>query len=225
MKKQLVKVVTSLTLMGGVFVGANSVSANTNETPPVGPDIILTFNDLPKDHWAYEEITSLVYHRIMYGYGNGKFGVGDNVTREQAAAVLYRALGLKQRADLENPYEDIDGSSTMFPYEILQLTDLGIFKGDENGKFRPKAPLTRAEMAQILTRTFEFEVKQKHTFTDVPEDFWAKDAISALQSNNVVVGTGDGKYEPQMFVTRDQYAKFLYNALLSYYSQDEVTKQ
>ena len=38
---------------------------------------------------------------------------------------------------------------------------------------------------------------------------WARDAISALQSNNVVAGTGDGKFEPEMLVTRGQFAKFL----------------
>ncbi|PIE92348.1 S-layer protein [Bacillus fungorum] len=207
--KKLVKIATSLTLMGGIFVSANGVSANTDVIQKSGPDIMIEFDDVTTGHWAYDEITNLVYHRIMYGYGNGKFGVEDKITREQAAAVLHRALHLKRSVFNENPYGDISGQSTMFPYEILELTNIGIFKGDENGNFRPKDTLTRAELAQILTKAYELKTKRPHTFTDIPENYWARDAISALQSNNVVVGTGDGKFEPEMLVTRGQFAKFL----------------
>ncbi|AJH19640.1 S-layer homology domain-containing protein [Bacillus mycoides] len=35
-------------------------------------------------------------------------------------------------------------------------------------------------------------MKEKHTFTDIPENHWAKDAISTLQSNKAIVGTGNG---------------------------------
>lgn len=101
----------------------------------------------------------------------------------------------------------------MFPYEILHLTKIGIFKGDENQNFRPKDTLTRAELAQILVKAYNLKAKRYHTFTDVSEDYWARDAISALQSNNVVAGTGAGKFEPEMFVTRGQFAKFLKKAI------------
>ncbi|CAM4022292.1 MULTISPECIES: S-layer homology domain-containing protein [Bacillus cereus group] len=211
--KKLVKIATSLTLMGGIFVGANGVSANTDVIQKSSPNIMIEFDDVPTGHWAYDEITNLVYHRIMYGYGNGKFGTEDNITREQAAAVLHRALHLKRSVFNENPYGDISGKSTMFPYEILHLTSIGIFKGDENGNFRPKDTLTRAELAQILTKAYELKTKSPHTFTDIPKNHWARDAISALQSNNVAVGTGDGKFEPEMLVTRGQFAKFLQRSI------------
>ncbi|OKA37377.1 S-layer protein [Bacillus cereus] len=205
--KKLVKIMTSLTLMGGIFVSVNGVSANADVIQKSGQ--MIEFDDVTTDHWACDDIKYLVYHRIMFGYGNGKFGVEDHITREQAAAVLYRALHVKGTADIGNPYRDISVKSTMFPYEILRLTQLGIFKGDENGNFRPKATLTRAELSQILTKAYELKTKRPHTFTDIPENYWARDAISALQSNKVVVGTGDGKFEPEMLVTRGQFAKFL----------------
>ncbi|MDQ7233654.1 S-layer homology domain-containing protein [Bacillus pacificus] len=211
--KKLVKIATSLTLMGGIFVGANGVSANTGIIQKSSPNIMIEFDDVPTGHWAYDEITNLVYHRIMYGYGNGKFGTEDNITREQAAAVLHRALHLKRSVFNENPYGDINVKSTMFPYEILHLTKIGIFKGDENGNFRPKDTLTRAELAQILTKAYELKTKSPHTFTDIRENHWARDAISALQSNKVAVGTGNGKFEPEMLVTRGQFAKFLQRAI------------
>ncbi|WP_410254724.1 S-layer homology domain-containing protein [Bacillus anthracis] len=211
--KKLVKIATSLTLMGGIFISANGVSANTDVVQKSSPDIMIKFDDVTTDHWAYDEITNLVYHRIMYGYGNGKFGVGDNVTREQVAAVLYRTLNLKKEGPLKNPYKDISERATFFLDEILVLTKHGIFEGDEKGNFRPAAPVTRAEMAQVLTRAFGLQVQGLAGFKDVPKGHWAENAINAVGSNGISVGDGNGNFAPNMKVTREQYAQFLFRAL------------
>ncbi|UJA80074.1 S-layer homology domain-containing protein, partial [Bacillus cereus] len=89
--------------------------------------------------------------------------------------------------------------------------------------FRPKAPVSRAEMAQILTNAFQLSAKQKHTFNDVPSGFWGENAISAVQSTGIASGTGEGKFEPSKTVTREQYAQFLYNTLK--YKKPEVAVQ
>ncbi len=68
---------------------------------------------------------------------------------------------LKDGSKFNNPYGDINQNSTMFPEEILMLTNAGVFTGDEKGNFRPKAPVSRAEMAQILTNAFHLSAKQK----------------------------------------------------------------
>ena len=60
----------------------------------------------------------------------------------------------------------------MFPKEILALTDMGIFVGDDKGTFRPKESLTRAEMSVILQRAFQLEVKAPHTFNDIDASHW-----------------------------------------------------
>ncbi len=99
----------------------------------------------------------------------------------------------------------------------------GYLQGDEKGNFRPKAPVSRAEMAQILTNAFHLSAKQKHTFNDVPSGFWGENAISAVQSTGIASGTGEGKFEPSKTVTREQYAQFLYNTLK--YKKPEVAVQ
>ena len=50
------------------------------------------FPDVPKNHWSFEAITDLTSKGVIAGYDNGKFGFGDVVTREQVAALMYRAL-------------------------------------------------------------------------------------------------------------------------------------
>ncbi|EJR57130.1 hypothetical protein IIM_00239 [Bacillus cereus VD107] len=221
MYTKLLKSITSLSLIGGALLYTNVDEIKAAEAG--------IFSDVPTSHWSYPAIKDLASKNIISGYGNGKFGFGDVATREQVAALVYRVLVpnkqggsfsndgtryvLKDGSTLNNPYRDIRSGSTLFPEEVLTLTKLGIFKGDGNGGFRPKDSVSRAEMAQILTNAFQVSAKKKHTFNDVPNGFWAENAISAVQSNGITAGTGEGKFGPYTTVTREQYAQFLYKAL------------
>ena len=68
-------------------------------------------------------------------------------------------------------------------------------------------------MAQVLTNAFHLKAKSNHTFNDVSTNSWASNAISAVQTNNIAKGVGGGNFAPNMDVTREQYAQFLYNAI------------
>ncbi|HDR7795182.1 TPA: S-layer homology domain-containing protein [Bacillus luti] len=220
MKKKILKVATALTIMGGVAFSAEGTTAKAETVAKPQQASAAKFKDVPAGHWSYEAIQNLADWGIVAGYGNGKFGFGDNVTREQVAALIYRTIDGDQYFDedheFESPYNDIvDDNSTMFPIEVLALTELGIFKGDNSGNFRPKDTLTRAEMAQILTETFALEVKGTPGFKDVPAGHWATKAINAVGSNGISAGDGSGNFAPNMKVTREQYAQFLYKAILN----------
>ncbi|WP_346817487.1 S-layer homology domain-containing protein [Bacillus paramobilis] len=172
------------------------------------------FPDVPKNHWALEAINDLTSKGVIAGYDNGKFGFGDVVTREQVAALMYRALKPEVKSDYKNPYSDISAGTTMFQKEILALTEMGIFVGDGKGTFRPKESLTRAEMSVILQKAFKLEVKAPHTFNDIDAaHWWAKEAISALQSNGVAAGNNLGGFDPSGVLTRESYAQLLYKAM------------
>ncbi|MBL3853814.1 S-layer homology domain-containing protein [Bacillus cereus] len=231
MYTKLLKTITSLSLIGGALLYTNGSDVRAAEAG--------IFSDVPTSHWSYPAIKDLSSKNIISGYGNGIFGFGDVATREQVAALVYRVMlpnrqggtfssnnalyVLKDGSKFNNPYGDINQNSTMFPEEILMLTNAGVFTGDEKGNFRPKAPVNRAEMAQILTNAFQLSAKQKHTFNDVPSGFWGENAISAVQSTGIASGTGEGKFEPSKTVTREQYAQFLYNTLK--YKKPEVAVQ
>lgn len=212
MNKTILKTCIISAVLGGSLlsettgeVKAEVVTPNTNHTG--------VFKDVPKGHWAYEAIQQLTDEKIIFGYDDGRFGFGDNVTREQVAALLYRYFNLAEDKNYQNPYGDVSEDSTSYIKEILSLTEMGVFKGDEHGNFRPKASLTRAEMAQVLTNAFHLKAKSDHTFNDVSTNSWASNAISAVQTNNIAKGVGGGNFAPNMDVTREQYAQFLYNAI------------
>ncbi|HGN6586253.1 TPA: S-layer homology domain-containing protein [Bacillus cereus] len=217
MKKRKIKAITSFTLIGSILFGGNinSTQAERNFKKIVPDQMVPAFLDVPSNHWANSAITNLVKQGIMVGYGNDGFGLGDSVTREQVAVVIYRIKFPEKvvEAEAHNPYRDLNKSSTMFLDEILTLTKMGIFSGDEKGNFRPKSPISRAEMTQVIKNAFNIPVVGKHTFHDVAKDYWANDAISALQSNQLVSGTGNGLFEPYKSVTREEYAQFIFNVL------------
>ncbi len=154
------------TMVGGIFAGTN-VAPVKAEIAPLQNTNPIVFKDVPKGHWAEAAIHNLAANEIIFGYGDGIFGFEDDVTREQVAALIYRVFDIEEQDEYENPYGDIDENSTNFIEEILALTELEIFMGDEHGNFRPKATLTRAEMAQVLTNAFDSQAKGSHTLNDV----------------------------------------------------------
>ncbi|MCW9134340.1 S-layer homology domain-containing protein [Bacillus paramycoides] len=207
MANKFLKTATALTIIGTSLLGAGAFTAKAADNTDS-----LKFNDVPEDHWSTKAIYDLANRKVVAGYGNGKFGFGDNVTRGQVARMIYAYVKPADAdASFKNPFTDIKGH--MFEKEILALAKAGIINGYDNGKFGPDDILTREQMAQVLTNAFKFKTTKTTTFTDVDKNSWALKAISALEENGVTAGTGSDKYSPQMHVTREQYSQFLYNSI------------
>lgn len=67
------------------------------------------FIDVPTNHWSKDSIDHLTEQKIISGYGNGKFGFGDNVTRGQVAAIISRYLKLENTGSTNKHFSDIHG--------------------------------------------------------------------------------------------------------------------
>ena len=83
--------------------------------------------------------------------------------------------------------------------------------GLPGGLFAPNKELTRAEAVQIL---YNLEgqptVTGDSTFTDLTDD-WYVNAITWAEINGVVDGYGDGTFQPNDTVTREEFAQMMYN--------------
>ncbi|MGZ9653890.1 S-layer homology domain-containing protein [Bacillus cereus] len=169
----------------------------------------LSFIDVPKTHWAYKEMMYMAENKIITGYGNGYFGAADPIIREHLAAFLYRYL--KPQDSTNNPFVDIGDSN--FKKEILALTAQGVFSVNTEKQFNPKNNMTRAEMAAVLVRTFDLKPQGNVEFTDM-KGHWANEYVKILASNNITNGTGDGNFNPNGLVTREQFSVFLYRAIM-----------
>ncbi len=100
---------------------------------------------------------------IIEGYGNGNFGPGDQITREQTAAMFYRFadfLGaFPNNLNSSLTYTDAGTISNWAQNAVLYCQSTGILKGRDGGSFVPKQIATRAEVATIVQRFIEVTVK------------------------------------------------------------------
>ncbi|WP_285517905.1 C40 family peptidase [Thermolongibacillus altinsuensis] len=108
-----------------------------------------TFKDVPSDHWAVGAINALVKEEIISA-DDDMYRPDEALTREEVAVLFTRAFQLK-RGDREITFTDIDPQYWAYDF-IHRLADAGIAAGDENGHFRPKETVTRAQFAVFFYR-------------------------------------------------------------------------
>lgn len=197
-------------ILAGTVIASTTLAPLTN----VQAENTIEFKDVPEHHWSYKAIMDLQEKNIVSGYGDGRFGFGDNITRGQVARMLYAYLKPADEPNLPNPYTDV--KNHMFEKEILTLSKAGIISGFGDGRFGPDSILTREQLAAVLTNAFHLKATSTTTFKDVNKNYWATNAISALQENKIAAGMGDNMFEPYKIVTREQYAQFLYNAIIKF---------
>ncbi|PES73436.1 S-layer protein [Bacillus cereus] len=200
------------TTMVGTVNAETTTKTNFNENSyKVVSNNDNVFTDVPKDHWSKVAIDCLAAAGLFKGYGNGKFGFGDNVTRGQVASLVNRHLGLIADDKQANMFSDI--TNHMFEKDIKAIAQAGIMKGDGTGTFRPDDVLTRYEMAVVLQKAFHLESKGQGNFKDVPKGHWAYESANALRSNRIAQGDEAANFNGNMLVKREQYAQFFYNAI------------
>jgi hypothetical protein len=145
---------------------------------------------------------------------NNRFCPDADVTREQMAAFLARALGLS--ATSTDHFDDDNGS--VLESAINRLAEAGITVGcnpPANTNFCPGDPVTRAEMAAFLARAFDLKTLDEDHFVDDDGSVF-ETAINRLAEAGITVGcnppAGD-RYCPDSPVERGQMAVFLARAI------------
>lgn len=124
---------------------------------------IHVFTDCDYSDYYGKYVDWAAKNEILSGYGNGKFGPNDKVTREQMAATLYRFanfLGvLPGGIDIEIDYPDAGSISDYVKTAALYCQTTGIIGGRTDGMFAPQETATRAEVATVIQRFIESSVK------------------------------------------------------------------
>ncbi|WP_337983496.1 InlB B-repeat-containing protein [Lysinibacillus sp. C5.1] len=110
----------------------------------------IAFSDVASHHPYYHEITILQQAGIIDGI-DGAFHPADHLTRAQLAKILANTLQLQPQTT--SSFTDVDSSHWSAGY-IGALERAGIALGD-NGKFRPEAFVTRAQLAAFLYRAMQ----------------------------------------------------------------------
>jgi spore germination protein YaaH len=104
-----------------------------------------------------------------------------------------------------------DAQSSWARQSILDMVKKGWMIGASDTQFMPDSPVTRAQAAVILVRALGIDtsaVQDQAAFTDTA-NHWARTEIEAARRYGLVQGTGDGKFEPDATLTREQMAVLL----------------
>ena len=147
---------------GGIFAPGSATSRAMLITmlwrmagKPRGGDAV--FADIPDGVWYAEAVGWAASVQLAAGYGDGRFGPDDPVTREQLAAILYRYIrmtggGSGEAGDFEPDFTDFDRVADWAYEAVCWMTMNGILQGTENHMLLPQETATRAQVATILMR-------------------------------------------------------------------------
>lgn len=138
----------------------------------------------------------------------------------QAGTVAYQGGGTVKSGDGSGtgpsggktglPFTDVT-QDQWFYSAVAFVYEKGYFSGTGATTFAPNDSMNRAMVATVLHRVAGGEsVAASELFTDVPAGQWYSQGIAWASAKGVVNGMGDGRYEPDAPVTREQLVTMLY---------------
>ena len=153
-----------------------------------------------------EEIKGEDHKAYIFGYPNGTVRPNGSITRAEAAAMLARLLNIEAIGSAAKP-NFTDTESSWYNKAINAVVFRGIMKGYPDGRFRPNAPITRAEFTQMIS-TIDNKPYGVAPFADVP-GHWAERAIGSEYQAKRITGYPDGLFRPDANITRAEAAVIL----------------
>ena len=193
----------------------------TETIPATGSvDVTQMFTDVTKN-WAYPGIQYCVTHGIMGGMGDGTFAPTGTTTRAQIVQILYNLEGTPAVSGT-TPFTDL--TANWYKPAILWAYQNNVVAGTSPTTFDPEGPVTREQIAVILTQYMFHVLKMERTWT--PADLstfpdgaqvssWAKEAMQDAVALGLINGTKtpDGLVylDPQGSAARQQVATILMN--------------
>ena len=196
-------------------------ATKTETIPATGSvDVTQMFTDVTKN-WAYPGIQYCVTHGIMGGMGDGTFAPTGTTTRAQIVQILYNLEGTPAVSGT-TPFTDL--TANWYKPAILWAYQNNVVAGTSPTTFDPEGPVTREQIAVILTQYMFHVLKMNRTWT--PADLstfpdgaqvssWAKEAMQDAVALGLINGTkaSDGLVylDPQGSATRQQVATILMN--------------
>ena len=119
-------------------------------SPIVGAS--LDYDDVKAEDWYWEAVAWAERAGVVTGYGNGKFGPDDPITREQMAAMLWRYAGSPRADGSLSSFTDGAQTSSWAQPAMIWAVEQGLFAGGGNDHLYPRGQATRAQVATILMR-------------------------------------------------------------------------
>jgi len=123
---------------------------------------LMNFDDVAGDTWYTEAVRWAASEGIVLGYGDGKFGVDNEITVEQATVILARYAQYvdKYTAATEDlaAYADADSVSDWALEQMKWAVENGVYEGNKFN-LHPAAHAPRFLVAEMLYRAYNLLTK------------------------------------------------------------------
>ena len=179
----------------------------------------IPFADVMPNRWSAPAVNRLADAGIINGFEDGTFRPEQPVTRAQFSKMLSLLLPEQEVPVKACAFSDVE-SSAWYADFVMKLAERGIVNGVGNGLFLPEAPITRQDMATMISRMIKIyglelpEKNQPITFGDAGQIAdYAAAAVSQMQRIGVINGFEDGTFRPKANASREQTAQMLSNLM------------
>ncbi|EFM10640.1 S-layer domain protein [Paenibacillus curdlanolyticus YK9] len=151
----------------------------------------VSFNDLPTTNWAYHEIAVAVKAGYLQGTGGGKVSPAQAAARQEASVMVANVLHLDTKTNTDvSQFKDAAQIADWSKGAIAALASKQIVKGDEQGNFRPKASITRAEAVVVLDAALELQNNSATKTFDKAGVYGSADKTETIDGNVVISAAG-----------------------------------
>lgn len=166
------------------------------------------------DGWAHDALAFCVDHGILKGNQDGDLMASSNATRAELAAMMVRLFGMQKMDDLAE-FKDVPAKA-WYHDEMAKAVAMGIYKGNGN-KLNPTNRITREEAFVVLARAFGVTAASTDALNNAPDKAkvskWAANSMAGMLEAGLIHGYSDGSLKPKGYITRQELAQVLYNAL------------
>jgi hypothetical protein len=238
LRRPITSALVTVAAVGALPIGA--AHAQT-ATPPPARSIDAVCANMPARYDPFDDIAANTFTRsvrclafagITSGVAPARYAPERRVTRAQMASLLARMIdssvalgtsgGLQALPghDGTNTFTDVAGNNVHVG-NINRLADAGIALGGPGGlpatSFAPERPVTREQMASLITRSLTYltgapVVSANDYFVDDDTSVHQRN-INALAEAGIAVGDGVDRFGPGQFLDRGQMSAFLMRSM------------
>lgn len=166
--------------------------------------------DLPDGHWAEKELNILLKAKLLQLDEKGNIYPERAINRAEVALILYNNIPITASIPVNPGFKDVPESHPAY-MAIAKLTEAGVFA--KSDYFNPDRPLTRVQMAKVLTVAFGIKGDGNMPgYRDITAAYWGTPFIDAVTDYKLMIGYKNGRFGLHNPTTRAQFAVVMVRA-------------
>ena len=127
---------------------AKALSLDVSSAPATS-----TFSDVPTTHYSFKYVEAATKAGLIKGQGDGEFGIGENLSRQDMAVLFVRALGTDVAGyDSKLTFSDKDQIADYAKDSVGVAVELGLISGNAENAFNPMGGAERQAVALVASK-------------------------------------------------------------------------